>query len=233
MCLFSSDIYAFLLGPGLLLALLVFAAGCIFRIMQFRRWTRKIRKTAIAKPAVDQKSILFKDKSAFGKLFLLLKLKIHTTIFGSNPVMGILSLIFHILLFATPIFLPAHNILAGHYLGISLPSISESLMDKFTVVLIAFGLFFLLRRIFVPRVRVLSTLRDYVVLILVMAPFISGFNAYHQFSDYKSTLIAHIIISEIAIMVVPFTSLGHMPFFIFSRFFIGSEYNWKPGNRSW
>jgi nitrate reductase gamma subunit len=229
----STDLYAFLIGPGLLLSILVFAAGCIFRIAQFKRWTREIRKSAIAIPAVDDKSVLFEGKSAFGKYLLKLKLKIRTTIFSSNPVMGILSLVFHVLLFIIPVFLPAHNILAGHYLGVSIPSIPESVMDKFTMLLMAFGLFFLLRRIIIPRVRVLTTLRDYFVLIIVIAPFISGFNAYHQFSDYRSTLLAHIIISEIAIMAVPFTSLGHMPFLIFSRFFISSEYSWKPGNRSW
>jgi hypothetical protein len=80
---------------------------------------------------------------------------------------------------------------------------------------------------------VLTTLRDYFVLILVMAPFVSAYFAYHQFFNYNAALNAHMIISEIAILTVPFTSLGHMPFLIFSRFFIGAEYSWKPGNRTW
>ena len=198
-------------------------------------FTAKIRgnNITVAAPSVDDRSILFQGKPAFKRSILKIRLRLRNTIFGTNPVMGVISLIFHILLFVTPIFLPAHNILADQSLGVNLFTLSEPLMDKFTVLLIAMGGFFFLRRIFIPRVRILTTMRDYGILLLVMAPFLTAYAAYHQLFYYRTVLFIHMIVGEIAIMAVPFTRLGHMPFFIFSRFFIRGEYNWKPGNRRW
>jgi hypothetical protein len=57
--------------------------------------------------------------------------------------------------------------------------------------------------------------------------------AYHQWLDYRTVLVTHMIIGEILIAAIPFTKLGHMPFFILNRFFTAGEYAWKPGNRRW
>jgi nitrate reductase gamma subunit len=147
--------------------------------------------------------------------------------------MGIVSLIFHILLFITPVFLSAHNIIAYLTIGFSLPVLPERLTDIFTMALMAIGGFLLARRIFIPRVRMISTARDYLILLFVMVPFVSGFLAYHHFFNYHVVIYLHMIIGEIAIMILPFTSLVHMPFIIFSRFYIDSEHSIIPGNRSW
>ena len=147
--------------------------------------------------------------------------------------MAIVTVVFHLLIFALPVLLNAHNILAGHYLGISSFSFPDYLMDKLTILLIFICIIFLMRRIFISRVRILTTLSDYLILFLVMMPFITGFAAYHQLFYYKSFMLIHIITGEIAIIAIPFTKLGHMPFFIFARFFISGEHNLKLGNRTW
>jgi nitrate reductase gamma subunit len=228
------DLYSVLRGPALMFSVFVFTTGCLYRIIQFTRLTRKINNNCrpATNPVINNNSILFRGKF-FKKTFIQLKLKLQRTIFGSNPVMGVVSSAFHILLFATPVFLNAHNILAEQYIGISLFSLPDHVMDMFTVFLIIICLFFLIRRLFVPRVRALTTLSDYFVLILVMMPFISAFICYHQFGNYRTSLFIHIITGELALMAVPFTSLWHMPFLIFSRLFIGGECNRKSGNRAW
>lgn len=235
MSIISPDLYSFLCGPGFVITLLVFAAGCLYRTLQFIRLTHKTGNgyCMAPDPVIDNRSILFHGKSGIQSALISMKLKMQRTIFGSNPVMAAVSAVFHILLFVTPIFLAAHNILLDQSTGISLFSLNERLADKFTVIIIAAGVFFFLRRLFIPRVRMLTAPGDYFVLLLVMAPFVTAFVAYHQFFNYRTFLLLHMITGEIAIMSVPFTSLGHMPFFIFSRFFIGGEYNWKPGNRAW
>jgi nitrate reductase gamma subunit len=233
--IFTSDLYNFLRGPVLVFSLFVFVAGFVYRLTQFARLTHKISDgySMPANPAIDNKSILFRGKSGFRRMLTWIKLKLQRTIFGSNPVMSVVTVVFHTLLFVTPVFLNAHNIIADQYIRISLFTLPDALMDKFTLLLIAICVFFFIRRLFIPRVRILTTPGDYFVLLLVIAPFITAFIAYHQFFNYKTLLLIHIITGEIAIMAVPFTRLGHMPFFLFTRFFIGGEYNRKRGNRAW
>jgi nitrate reductase gamma subunit len=229
------DLYGFLCGPALVFSIFVFVAGFVYRALQFAHLTRKINNSysVSANPVIDNRSILFHGKSFFQRTLTWIKLKVQRTIFGSNPVMAVVTVVFHTLLFVTPVFLNSHNVLADQYIGISLFTFPDKLMDVFTILLIAICIFFFTRRLFISRVRLLTTLSDYFVLLLVIAPFITAFIAYHQFFYYRTFLFIHIITGEIAIMAVPFTRLGHMPFFIFSRFFISGEYNRKRGNRAW
>jgi len=228
-----TDFYAFLRGPGFALSILIFAAGFIFRTVMLIRATRRVRKIKINSNNYIQDNSAIVPGKRFKKIIPMFKTKIRNTIFGTNPVMGMVSLVFHILLFITPIFLTAHNVIADIAAGASLPAFPEQLTDYFTIILMIIGGFFLVRRIFIPRVRIISTFRDYLILIFVMAPFLSGFLAYHNFFNYRVVILFHMIIGETAIMILPFTSLVHMPFIVFSRFYIDSEYSLTPGNRRW
>jgi nitrate reductase gamma subunit len=95
------------------------------------------------------------------------------------------------------------------------------------------ALVLLVRRIVRPEVRILSTAWDYFLLVLTSAPFVTGFLAYHQIGPYKLTLILHILLSEILLIVIPFSKLGHIILFFFSRAFIGFEMGTRRGARTW
>jgi hypothetical protein len=71
------------------------------------------------------------------------------------------------------------------------------------------------------------------MLLITVAPFLSGYLAYHQWFDYKIMLIAHILAAEVMLVVIPFTKLGHMIFFFLYRFLIGGEYSFGQGTRTW
>lgn len=227
------DLYDFLRGPGFVISIFVFLSGFLYRTLWIIRATRKIQKTGIYTENYVPASSSFSQGSRLKKMIPVLKVKLKKTIFSSNPVMGTISLVFHILIFITPVFLSAHNVIADLTIGLSLPEIPERITSIFTIMLIAIGGFFLARRLFVPRVKVISTARDYFMLILVMVPFLSGFFAHHHFFNYRVVIFIHMIIGEIAIMALPFTSLVHMPFIIFSRFYIDSEHSIISGDRSW
>ena len=51
------------------------------------------------------------------------------------------------------------------------------------------------------------------LLAIALAPFITGFLAYHRTPDYYSWLIAHIICGEIFLVAIPLTKLSHFDFF--------------------
>ncbi len=93
--------------------------------------------------------------------------------------------------------------------------------------------FFLVRRLAIPRVRLVSSLEDFVVLLVTGAPFLTGFMAYHQWGDYRTMVTLHILAGELMLVAIPFTKLGHMIFFFFARIFFGSEFSLWRGSREW
>lgn len=145
------------------------------------------------------------------------------------PGFTLLVFAFHMGLIFTPLLLPAHNILIQQAWGIHLPSISESGADILTAVVILAAIFIVLRRIALPEVRILTKPYDLLVLAIAVAPFVTGFLAYHQVSGYRFWLILHIICGEIMLVAIPFTKLSHFLLFFLSRAQLGMDFGIKRG----
>jgi nitrate reductase gamma subunit len=150
-----------------------------------------------------------------------------------QPVFSFMVFAFHITLVAVPLFLDAHNILWEESFGISLWSLPDVWTDAMCIILLASVIFLLIRRIVRSEVRVLTSVWDYALLGLTALPFLTGFLAYHQIGHYESLMILHIVTGEILLILIPFTKLGHMILFFFTRAFIGFEMGGRRGARSW
>ncbi len=232
------DFTSVLMGPAFVFAWVLFVCGCAWRVTQFTRLTRLAKhapaaELAAAPRGTADREFLLAGQSWLARLFSRYRRWERGTVLGAHPVMARVSLVFHLLLFLVPLLLPAHNSLVFKALGASLPSLSAPLLDLMTLVFLVTGGFFLVRRIFVPRVRMLSTMADYLILLLVAAPFITAYAAHHRWLDYHMLLVAHTVVGEVLIAAIPFTKLGHMPFLIFSRVFTASEYSLKTASRRW
>jgi nitrate reductase gamma subunit len=245
----------FIKGPMVWIAFGMFFAGLVFQGFRFFRLTRRKERRLI--PAPPKKAgnkqtkknvpvptregmwiqhLFWWVERKFAPLTRLAEKRIfpmRNSVAGTHPIVTGVTVIFHVFLFATPIFLLAHNELVASALGFSLPSLADSTTDMMTMVFLACAAFFLLRRIFVHRVRAISSVFDYFAWLITVVPFVTGFLAYHQFFDYDKMLTVHIILGEIMLILVPFTKLGHMIYFFLYRFFIGSEYSFGQGSRAW
>jgi len=218
--------YDLVRGPLVWVAFAVFFGGLVFQVFQFFALTRK--KERVFVPG-DSGSAKRSPAGSMTRWFEFLG----GTILGTHPVMTIVTFLFHICLFVAPISLLAHSTLFYESWGVSTCTFSESATNTLTLILLACCAFFLLRRLFVRKVRAITTDYDYLILAITVAPFLSGYLAYQQWFDYKTMLIAHILAGEVMLIVIPFTKLGHMLFFFLYRFLIGSEYSFGQGTRTW
>jgi nitrate reductase gamma subunit len=252
------SLYDAVRGPAFIAAWVIFALGVAYRAVQYVRLTVRGDRLVAGRPGVPAGApagapaarpsgpgfagrgsrpadlpFIAGAMSPAGRLWMRLRLRARATILGSNPVMAVVSSGFHVLLFLAPLLLPAHNILFDLAFRVSLPTLPEPVLDVCTLVVIAAGVFFLVRRLASARVRALTTARDWLVLGLVLAPFLTAFLAYHQLLEYRLILLAHMLAGEAVIAVIPFTAIGHMPFILFARFFTAGEYSWRPARRVW
>jgi len=216
-------IYDFLTGPALWFAFIFFIGGLFVRIAFLFRLSRK-----------KDRVIYNHFSSSWG-----LRSVIHWMIpwasasMRQQPFFTLVGFLFHLSLLTVPLFLDAHILLWDDAFGVSLWSLPDALADGMTVVLLAAAVFLFVRRLIRPEVRILTSSWDYALLILTVLPFLTGFLAYHQWGPYELLLILHILLGEILLMLIPFTKLGHMLLFFFTRAFIGFEMGGRRGARTW
>jgi nitrate reductase gamma subunit len=144
---------------------------------------------------------------------------------------SLVSFIFHVTAILVSLLLVDHIVLWEDYLGINLPSIGRALADILTLITIGCILIILCCRTFIPRQRAMSRKMDYILLILVLLPFLFGYLAGHPTINplsWQLAMLLHILSAEALFVIIPFTKLAHIVLYIFDRL---SALHWqlKPG----
>lgn len=217
-------------GPLALSAFLIFFTGTTYQVLRFFSLSKKIHKPQ-SKPFQLSKNFSITKPVIKSRAQRLAAIKV--SVIGVHPVMTIVTSIFHLCLVATPLLLLGHNELIRESWGISFFSLPERLTDIMTQVVIGCTLFLLFRRILIAKVRSITTVSDYLILLLTAAPFITGFFAFHQTHDYEPVILLHMLSGELMLILLPFTKLAHMIFFFINRFIIPHENSFGRGSRIW
>jgi nitrate reductase gamma subunit len=215
--------YNFLTGPALWATFIVFAGGLLLRILRLYRLSRKKDQVIYNHASIGWgvKSILY-WMVPWGSASMRLQ-----------PIFTLVVFIFHVTLLAVPLFFFAHNILWDEAFGISLWSMPNLWADVMSVILIVAIIFLTIRRVVRSEVRIITGAWDYILLGITALPFLTGLFAFHQLGPYEPLMIAHVLTGELLLVLIPFTKLGHMLLFFFTRAFIGFEMGGRRGARSW
>ncbi|MGD2070363.1 MAG: hypothetical protein PVI57_16935, partial [Gemmatimonadota bacterium] len=141
------------------------------------------------------------------------------------------SFLMHVGIVLVPLFLVDHVVLWNDFLGTAIPALGQGTADLLTLLTIACGLLLLAYRTFRARHRVVSRPSDYGLLILVLAPFVSGYLASHPGVNpvsWQAMMLTHLLSAELLFVVIPFTKLSHVVLFFFDRI---SAVHWhlRPG----
>lgn len=217
------DLFSLVTGPFTWIAFGVFFIGSIYKIVSLLYLAKK-KDTFIFSYLKPGSAI----KSA-GRWLV----PFATSSMRDKPVFTIVIFVFHICLIGAPLLGLAHSMMLCDALQISWFTVSEKAVDIMTVLVIVCFAFLFIRRLAIPSVRFISTLTDYLILLLVAAPFITGFVAYHQWFAYEAMIISHIIFSQILLMAIPFTRLRHALFSPLTRAYLGSEFRSVRKSRDW
>jgi nitrate reductase gamma subunit len=209
-------------------AVLILCAGVIYRTVELYRLTSRKEKRPLPAAMSATTRTLSPEERTLDRLA-----RLQQSAFVVHPVMFFVSILFHTCLFAAPLLALGHSLEVYRAWGIAPLSLPEPLIDVMTAVVLLCGLFFLMRRLVLPRVRAISGIADYVLLGAVITPFLTGFCAYHQWFDYTTVITLHLLAGNLMLIVLPFTKLGHMVFFFFVRLCIGSQYSSGRGSRDW
>lgn len=146
-------------------------------------------------------------------------------------VFSLISFLFHIGGILIPLLLADHIVLWESVLGIHLVSMDPTTADSLTLVTIVCILVLFVLRVSLSRLRAMTRSGDFVLLFLVLLPFLSGFLASHPDWNplpWQWMMLLHVLSAETLMLSVPFTKLSHIVLYPFNRI---SVIHWqlRPG----
>jgi nitrate reductase gamma subunit len=123
------------------------------------------------------------------------------------------SILFHLGIITTPLFLFGHVQLIKSNLGMSWPTLPMAVADRLTLMTLAALCFLVLARLTGTASRPLSRFQDYAIPTLLAVPFLTGYliaNPAVNPLPHNATLLVHMLSAGICFLVIPFTKLAHM-----------------------
>ena len=141
------------------------------------------------------------------------------------------SFLSHIGIIIVPLFLADHIVLWEDLFTFNLPEIGYGLADILTIFSIVCLVVLFSFRVFSPRLRSMSRKLDYILLINILIPFITGYMARHPnvnpFS-WNAVMLVHLLSADFLFLIIPFTKLAHIVLFAFDRI-SGIHWQLRPG----
>lgn len=223
--------YDFVRGPMLWAAILIFLSGLAYQLIRYYRFGPRANANGTPVSSRPANGYSSHDRIPFRRRLLVKWSLFKASPLAAHPLLTVVSVLFHILLFVVPLFLLAHNVLLQESWGIRLYSCRESTIDALTLFVLGCCIFFFLRRLFDRHARSISSWSDYAILAIIGMPFVTGFLAYHQLVRYHAMVIAHMVFAEILIALIPFSKLMHMIFFFANRVLSFTDYSYSRTRR--
>jgi len=214
--------YEIVSGPVVWVAFIGFLGGALFRLASMGLLAKKEK---VVFPMYDLK---YGSRSVLRWL-----IPFATTNTRMHPVFTVVSFAFHICLLLTPLLVMGHAVLWEQAWGIRWWSLPPLAADVMTLVVVAGGVFFILRRISAPEVRNVTSWTDYALVLLVISPFVTGFIAHQQWLEGEAMVTLHIVCGAAWLVAIPFTRLSHMLWFVFTRAWMGSDFGKVRNARDW
>ena len=188
------SVYFFLKGPMMWISFIIFIIGVVYQLYRF--FSLALKKEAFM-------FSFFSLKYGLRSIWHWI-IPFASTNMREQRAMTVVGFAFHICLLLVPIFLMAHIALLNDAFDISYWALPKILADIMSVIVIAGCVFFMVRRLIRPEVRFVTSLSDYILLLIVALPFITGLWSVYQFPGYSYALLIHMLSGQIMLMAIPF-----------------------------
>ncbi len=218
-----NTIYDFITGPLVWVSLLILVLGLIGKFIYLTNMAKKR----------DPWVFNYLSKKHALRSIVMWLIPFAATNQRLNPVMTIVTYIFHICLILVPIFALAHVIMWERAWGISWWTLPETAAVIMTFLVLGGIVFFIVRRIVLPEARYVTRFQDFLILILVALPYLTGLLAYYQIFDYQTMIVLHILAGHAMLIAIPFTWLSHLLQFFMTRSYVGSEFGYVRHVKDW
>lgn len=131
----------------------------------------------------------------------------------------------HLALFISVLFFAPHILFFDSVLGFGWPSLPNGIILVTAAIALAILIALLIRRAIHPVMRLISNADDYISMIVVIAPIITGLLAFaHIGARYETLLAIHFLSVEALFVWFPFGKLMHTALTFPSRYSAGTSF---------
>jgi len=213
---------AFARGPLLYLAFSVLAVGAL------RQWALAIGELVRARKLAGDQRIPWHSmfKTSLGWIVPVNALR------GTRIPFTIASAVFHVGMLVVPLFLAGHVKLIEKGIGIAWPTLPAAAADVLTLAAVAGLVVLLLYRLVERAARFLSGPQDYMLLLLCITAFLTGYFVAHPEQNplpYTPTYLVHLLSGELILVLIPFSKLAHALLFASTRIVWELGWHFVPG----
>lgn len=215
-----SAILEFTRGPLFQVALLVFIAGMLYRLVRLILLGERRRH-----PPAGSSPIQSVGKSYLKGLFILPFIPGVKNIFGPNAITFLAGGLFHLGLFVV-VFLGTPHMLAWKSLvGFGWPTLPTPIVDWLAAGAIVAMLVLALNRLLNPVLRLLTGPAEWINLSAVFLPMITGYMmTHHLWFRYEVLFSLHMLTVDLMLIWIPVSRISHCFFYFFSRTIHGTEF---------
>jgi len=213
----ANDLLIWARGPGFDIALFIFLAGMLLRLLEVLSLGRE-SDLAAGRGSAFKGGLKTLWSRNFPRISTLL----------DEPLRIVNGYVLHIGLFMVIFLFGPHIALFESTLGIGWGGLSNGVINAVTAVTLLSLVVALLLRVLDPVLRFISTFDDYLAWLLTFFPLFSGYLAFnHLLLPYTTMLALHILSVELLLVVAPFSKLTLMFSFALARWFQGSRAGYR------
>ena len=186
-------------GTGLEIALIIFIAGTLLRLIEiFALGRKKDLSEPRRRPGANGWWTLFRRTAP------------SATLMRRSALTIIMGYVFHIGFFIVLLLFIPHIELIEDLIGFGWPGLPTPLVDAAAVITMIALVAVLANRLTDPVKRFLSGYGDYIAWGLTLLPVLTGYLAFHHLLlPYTTMLALHILSAELLMVALPFTKLIH------------------------
>lgn len=213
-------ILQFTRGPLFQIALLVFIAGMAYRLIRILLlgWT----KDRVPDKGSKIGGVI---KTYLKGLFIFPFIPWVKNTFTKNPVIYIAGGLFHLGLFVVIFLGTAHMLVWKSLLGFGWPTLPTPIVDWMAAVTIIAVIVLAVNRLINPVLRKISGLPEWLNLLFVFLPLLTGYMMFHHlWFEYKMLFSLHMITVDWLLIWIPMSRISHFMFYFFSRTIHGAQF---------
>ena len=221
-----NTVLQFARGPFFAVALLIFIAGMMYRLITviLLGFTRDRIPPAGSKGLGVLKSYL---KGILAWPFIPW---VKQTFMG-NPVMFLAGGLFHLSLFTVTLFGTAHVLVWKSLLGFAFPSLPLPIVDFMAAVGIIAMVALLILRFTHPVLKKITGVPEILNWAFVFVPMVTGYiTTHHLFFRYEVLFSIHMLAIDALLIYIPFSRIAHFMFYFFARTIHGTEFGKRAVN---